>query len=56
MLKENGMVGADGMKAGVDAANVSRRMGQIYQKMNNAAHIYTQGANHICFAEFSAVF
>ena len=44
MLKENGMVGADGMKAGVDAANVSRRMGQIYQKMNTAAHIYTQGA------------
>lgn len=44
MLKKHGMAGADGMKAGVDAANVSRRMNQIYQKMNTAAHIYTQGA------------
>ena len=44
MLKKNGMTGADGLKAGVDSANISRRMEQIYQKMNHAAHIYTQGA------------
>ena len=44
MLKEHGMQGASGMKAGVEAGNVSRRMEQVYQKMNTAAHIYTQGA------------
>ena len=44
MLKKNGMTGADGLKAGVDSANIERRMEQLYQKMNHAAHIYTQGA------------
>jgi hypothetical protein len=44
MLKKYGMGGADGLRAGIDAAKVTRRMNQIYQKMNTAAHIYTQGS------------
>ena len=44
MLKEYGMNGADGLKAGIEAAKIDRRMNQIYQKMDTAAHIYTQGS------------
>ena len=44
MLKDYGMGGADGLKAGIEAAKVSRKMNQIYQKMDTAAHIYTQGS------------